>query len=148
MDTSVPIDVKINTPIDENIKDNNTSINKESNISINTPITNQDNTNITKEKTKKKKSNHLSVEEGLEIAREVFEKNEVEDIDGFMTLIKVWLTYKKQKNQHYVPIGLKKILSNLLKISNKDYDTASEIVDRSITACYPGLYPLPNYKRY
>lgn len=118
---------------------------KESNISINTPITNQDNTNITKER---KKSNKLSIEEGLEIAREIFEKNKVEDIEGFMTLTKVWLTYKKQKNQHYVPIGLKRILLNFLKISNKDYDTASEIVDRSITSCYSGLYELNKSNGY
>ena len=79
---------------------------------------------------------------------EIIEKEELEDIDNFMTLIKVWLIYKQQKGQSYVPIGFKRIVANLLKYSNRDYDTASKIIDRSITSCYSGLFELNKSNGY
>ena len=115
---------------------NNIVNNIESNISISKPITNTP-TNITKEK---KKSKNITIEQGLEIAEEIFKKEEVTDLDGFMVLAKVWLTYREELKKPYVPIGFKMAVKRLLKLSYNNFDKASEIIEFSIANNYQGLF--------
>lgn len=130
----------------KNLEDNNTSNNKESNISISKPITNTP-TNITKERKNKKESRSITIEQGKEIAKDIFEKNGVEDIDAFLILIEAWLVYKKERGEHYVPIGFKAIVKKLLRFCNKDFSVASEIIETAITSNWHTFYELkPKYR--
>jgi len=83
-----------------------------------------------------------SIEDRLEKAREILESEEVEDIEGFLVLIKVWLTYKKEKKQVYTHIGFKMAVKRLLKLSDKEFDKASEIIEFSIANNYQGIFPV------
>jgi hypothetical protein len=56
-----------------------------------------------------------------------------------------WLTFRKEKKlPKYVPTGLKKTFSMLLRISGNNEQTAIAIINQSIELNYQGLFPLKN----
>lgn len=108
------IDKKINSPIDENIKDNNTSIN---NTSINI-----------KEKDKKEnKSNSKK-----DILIEFLKSQDLTKINK--KSLNEWLDYKKW---NYKEIGIKKVIKFLSQYSS---DVQTNIIDTSIMNNYEGLF--------
>ena len=57
-----------------------------------------------------------------------------------------WVEYKKEKKESYTPIGLKKCIEKLERLSNNNPDLAMRIVDESISNKWSGLFPLKNNK--
>jgi hypothetical protein len=109
------IDKKINSPIDENIKDNNTSIN---NTSINI-------------KEKDKKENKPNSKKDILI--EFLKSQDLSSINK--KSLNEWLDYKKW---NYKEIGIKKLIKFLSQYSS---DVQVNIIDTSIMSTYDGLFP-------
>lgn len=108
-----PIKEKFNTPIKEKFKDNNTSIN-------NTRY------NI-KENIKEKTNIDLSFIENKE----------------FLDLVNKWLLYRKDIKQPYKSNeSIKQFYYKLIKLSNNDINTATEIINNSIANEYQGIFAL------
>lgn len=69
--------------------------------------------------------------------------------DLFKTAWDEWLEFRKQRKiPKYVPIGLKRTFTHLLKISENNEVTAIAIINQSIEQSYQGLFPLKNNSQY
>ena len=63
--------------------------------------------------------------------------------EGFKEVWNEWIQFRKERRlKKYVPIGLKKTFSMLLRISENDEQTAIAIINQSIEQGYQGLFPL------
>lgn len=115
---SIPIDENVNTPIDENVKDNN--------ISVNT---------IHKEEIyKEEKSDKLKFN---------LTNQAIDDVKEFAKVINEWCDYKKTRRSMYkTQIGFEKFVKQLIKYSGGEFERAQEIVDISIANNYQGIFPL------
>lgn len=65
----------------------------------------------------------------------------------YLESFELWLEYKKEKKQSYKSQkSLEICYRNLLKISNNDPETASQIISNSIANNYSGLFPIKQNK--
>jgi len=65
--------------------------------------------------------------------------------DTFSTAWDEWLQYRKEKKiPKYVPTGLKRTFTNLIKISGNNEVIAIEIINQSMEQNYQGLFPIKN----
>ena len=116
------------------------------------PINNQTktkekpNNNQTETKPEPNVNDNDNVNVNDNIIKKEKEKEKI-DFGNMKNAMTVWLGYKKERGQTYKPIGLKKCLANLRKLSNDDDFTACKIVDRSIANNWSGLFALDNKKR-
>lgn len=62
--------------------------------------------------------------------------------ENYKPIVEDWLKYKKERGESYKPIGLKKMIENLVKMSENNPVLARAIVDRSITNNWSGLFEL------
>lgn len=63
--------------------------------------------------------------------------------DRFIEKWQEWLRYRSERHiARYVPTGLKRTFSKLVKDSNGDMETAIAIIDQSLELSYQGLFPL------
>ena len=62
--------------------------------------------------------------------------------ENYKPIVEDWLKYKKERGESYKPIGLKKMIENLVKMSENSPVLARAIVDRSITNNWAGLFEL------
>ena len=60
----------------------------------------------------------------------------------FIEIVNLWLKYKKEKKQAYKETGLKMFLTKLKKYSKSDLKIATEIIEKSITNNYAGIFEL------
>lgn len=66
---------------------------------------------------------------------------------AFSTAWNEWIQYRKEKKiPKYVPTGLKKTFTNLIKISGNNESVAIEIINQSMEQNYQGLFPIKNMK--
>lgn len=110
-----PIKEKLNTPIKENFKDNNTSYN---------------NTRYNKKENIKEKEK---------------EQMDLSFIDNklFLDLVNKWLLYRKEIKKPYKSNeSIKQFYYKLMKLSNNDIATATEIINNSIANEYQGIFAL------
>jgi len=71
------------------------------------------------------------------------------DSSAFTTAWDEWIQYRKERKiPKYVPTGLKRTFTNLLKISGNNELVAIEIINQSIEQNYQGLFPLKNKNHY
>ena len=66
--------------------------------------------------------------------------------DKWDDIIIEWLKYKSEKGQSYKPTGLKKFIATLLKLSYGSTEIAQQIIDKSITNNYAGIFEIKDAK--
>jgi len=67
--------------------------------------------------------------------------------EDYEELIIQWLIYKSEKKQSYKKTGLKSFVLSLYKYSNNKIEVAREIVNKSISNNYSGIFELNNNKQ-
>jgi hypothetical protein len=92
--------------------------------------------NKRKENKRKEKINKIDFFEELQIELNLDKR--------FVTIIQKWLQYKKERKQTYQKTGLTQFIKNLLKLSNNDPRIAKQIIDRSISNNWAGIFELNN----
>lgn len=62
--------------------------------------------------------------------------------DNMRPVVDIWLSYKKEKQQSYKPIGFRTFYKRLCELSGNDPNIAMQIVEQSMTNNYSGIFPL------
>lgn len=113
----------------------------------------------TKAKQKQNKSKQKQINSGGGIGEgigigigEGEEENKFSSLDlsfvseEFLSVVKSWLEYKKERNEEYKQKGVKAFYNKLQKLSNGDVETAKTICEDSMSANYAGIFPLKERK--
>lgn len=119
---SIPIDKKINSPIDKKVNNNNTSMN---------------NTNNNKKESKKESTKSFD-----EIIAENFEDERVKS--ELIEFIKM----RKQIKKPMTNRALELLISKLKQMSNNDCDLMVKLLDQSIEHSWQTIYELKDNKTY
>lgn len=106
---------KCHSTINKNVKENNISINNTSN---------------------KKAINEEEI-------KKLINYYELQDIDKWLFLVSDWLSYKKSRKEEYKRLqDLKRFMSELLRLSDGNYETANKIINKSIISSWRGIFQL------
>ena len=106
---------KCYSTINKNVKENNISINNTSN---------------------KKAINEEEI-------KKLINYYELQDIDKWLFLVSDWLSYKKSRKEEYKRLqDLKRFMSELLRLSDGNYETANKIINKSIISSWRGIFQL------
>lgn len=103
-------------------------------------ITNSDAGSCMCEKSHVEQQRNKEEQRGITLEQNLYEIiNGIKDED-FKNAVILWLKYKKEKKQTYKTMGLKALITKLMRMSSNNPKIAMSIVENSISNNYSGLF--------
>ncbi len=66
---------------------------------------------------------------------------------SFLSVVEMWIAYKKEKSQSYKPTGFKTFYKKLVELSGNNPQIAMLIIEQSMQNNYAGIFPLKEWEK-